>query len=63
MSERIIVPTDNMATIYQGKVAEENGKTILVFPANMLAQLGWTEGDNIVWDIRDDAVVVRQSND
>jgi len=62
MSERRPVPNDTMATSYLGKVAEENGKTILVFPPSMLTDLGWTEGDTIVWDIRRDAVVVRQSD-
>ena len=63
MSERRTVPTDETATAYQGKVAEENGQTVLVFPPTMLVDLGWSEGDTIVWDIRDDAIVVRQSND
>jgi bifunctional DNA-binding transcriptional regulator/antitoxin component of YhaV-PrlF toxin-antitoxin module len=63
MSDRRSVPTDTLATTYQVKVAEENGQTVLVFPSNMLEDLGWTEGDTIVWDIRDDAIVVRQLND
>ena len=57
MSDRRSVPTDTLATTYQVKVAEENGQTVLVFPSNMLEDLGWTEGDTIVWDIRDDASV------
>lgn len=48
---------------YTGKVAEENGELVLVFDPQMLTDLGWTEGDNIVWEIRDDAVVIRKSND
>lgn len=63
MSERRPVPTASLATSYSGKVAEENGKTILVFPPSMLTDLGWTEGDTIVWDIRADSIVVRQSDD
>jgi bifunctional DNA-binding transcriptional regulator/antitoxin component of YhaV-PrlF toxin-antitoxin module len=63
MAETTTVPTATMATTYHGKVAQENGRTILVFPAKMLEQLGWSEGDSIVWDIREDAVVARQAND
>jgi len=50
------------ATTYTGKVAEENGELVLVFDPQMLVDLGWTEGDNIIWEIRDDAVVIRKSN-
>ena len=47
---------------YTAKVAEENGQLILVFPPEMLSELGWAEGDNIVWDVRDDAIVVKKDN-
>lgn len=53
--------TDNMKT-YTGKVAEENGELVLVFDPQMLEDLGWTEGDEIIWDIRDDAVVIRKAD-
>jgi len=46
---------------YICKVAEENGQLVLVFDPQVLADLGWTEGDNIEWDIRDDAIVVRKA--
>jgi bifunctional DNA-binding transcriptional regulator/antitoxin component of YhaV-PrlF toxin-antitoxin module len=47
---------------YTAKVAEENGELMLVFPPEMLAELGWQEGDNIVWDVRDDAIVVKKED-
>ncbi len=48
---------------YQGKVAEENGEIVVVFDPQMLEDLGWKEGDTIVWEIRDDGVVIRKAND
>lgn len=51
----------NEAKTYTAKVAEENGELILVFSPEMLADLGWKEGDNIVWDVRDDAIVVKKA--
>ena len=51
--------SDNVKT-YTGKVAEENGELMLVFDPQMLIDLGWAPGDTIVWDIRDDAVVIRK---
>lgn len=45
---------------YMAKVAEEDGELVLVFPVEMLTELGWQEGDNIVWDVRDDAIVVKK---
>ena len=47
---------------YTAKVAEEDGNLVLVFPPEMLAELGWQEGDNIVWDVRDDAIVVKKED-
>lgn len=47
---------------YTVKVAEENGELMLVFPPEMLSDLGWQEGDNIVWDVRDDAIVVKKAD-
>ena len=51
--------SDNIK-IYTGKVAEENGELVLVFDPQMLEDFGWKEGDTIIWDIRDDAVVIRK---
>ena len=53
----------NEPKTYTGKVAEENGEIVLVFDPQMLVDLGWNEGDTIVWDIRDDAVVIKKVND
>lgn len=47
----------NKPKIYQGVVAEENGDLVLVFDPKMLEDLGWNEGDTIVWDIREDGIV------
>lgn len=48
---------------YTGKVAEEDGELVLVFDPQMLEDLGWTEGDIILWDVRDDAVVIKKQKD
>jgi hypothetical protein len=63
MSDSKLVESDQMATVYQGRVAKEDGELVLVFPASMLLDLGWQEGDSVVWDIRPDAVVVKKVND
>jgi len=47
---------------YTAKVAEENGNLMLVFSPDMLAELGWQEGSTIVWEIRDDAIVVKKAD-
>lgn len=49
--------------VYQGVVAEENGELVLIFDPKMLEDLGWTEGDTIVWDIREDGVVALKKKD
>ena len=48
---------------YMAKVAEENGEIVLVFDPEILADLGWFEGDEIVWEIRDDAIIAKRAND
>lgn len=53
----------NKPKIYQGQVAEEDGEIVLVFDPKMLEDLGWTEGDTIVWDIREDGVVAFRKKD
>jgi hypothetical protein len=35
---------------YTAEVIEENGEYMLAFPAEMIAELGWNEGDNIIWE-------------
>lgn len=49
--------------VYEGRVAEENGELVVVFDPTMLEELGWGEGDTIVWEIRDDGIVIRRAND
>lgn len=49
--------------IYTAKVAEEDGELLLVFDPQMLFDLGWNEGDEIVWEIRNDAIIARKAND
>ena len=44
-------------------VAEEDGELVLVFDPQMLVDLGWVEGDTIIWDIRDDAIVIKKKVD
>jgi antitoxin component of MazEF toxin-antitoxin module len=41
----------NTKTIYTGTVVEDGDDLALVFPPEMLEELGWIEGDTIVWDI------------
>jgi hypothetical protein len=53
---------NNEPKTYTGRVAEENGDLVLVFDPQMLEDLGWTEGDEVIWDIRDDAVVIRKAD-
>lgn len=63
MTDRCILQMNNEPKIYTAKVAEENGEVVLVFDPDMLADLGWSEGDEIVWEIRDDAIIARKAND
>lgn len=39
------------AKIYTGTVVEDGDDLALVFPPEMIEELGWNEGDTIVWDI------------
>lgn len=43
---------------WTGEVIEENGELLLVFPPEMMADLGWEPGDTIVWDMPDDGRVL-----
>ena len=40
----------------------ETGELVIPLPEDLLTKLGWQEGDNIVWDVRDDAIVVKKYN-
>jgi hypothetical protein len=35
----------------------ETGELILPFPVDLLSQMGWSEGTEIFWDVRDDKSV------
>jgi hypothetical protein len=54
---------DNRPKIHSAKVVEEDGELLLVFEPQILEDLGWSEGDEIVWEIRDDAIIARKSDD
>jgi hypothetical protein len=43
---------------WTGEVIEEDGELFLVFPEEMLTELGWEPGDTIVWDFPDGKNVV-----
>jgi hypothetical protein len=43
---------------WTGEVIEEDGELFLVFPEEMLTELGWEPGDTIVWDFPDGRNVV-----
>lgn len=45
-------------TTWTGKVVEEDGELLLVFPEEMIESLGWTPGDTIVWDMQPGSKVV-----
>ena len=47
--------------VYQATVIEKNGETMLCFDHEMLVQLGWGEGDEIIWEIQDTAIIVRKA--
>lgn len=37
---------------YTGTIAEdENGELVLVFSKEFIDELGWKEGDSIIWDV------------
>lgn len=41
----------NTHRTYTGTIAEENGELFLVFSKEFIDELGWREGDSIVWDV------------
>jgi len=43
--------TDNKRTMIVDVQEDENGELFLQFPDDLMAQLGWKEGDTINWDI------------
>ena len=36
----------------------ETGELILPFPADLLSQMGWSEGTDIFWDVQDNGSVI-----
>lgn len=48
----------NTISKWTGTVIEENGELLLVFSKEMLNDLGWKEGDTIVWDMDENNKVV-----
>lgn len=44
---------------FVGTVEEdENGELVITFPEEMIAHLGWKEGDEIEWDTDDNGRVI-----
>jgi hypothetical protein len=41
----------------------ENGELLLTFPADFLAQMGWHENTELLWDIRDDGKITVRAKD
>jgi antitoxin component of MazEF toxin-antitoxin module len=41
-----------------GEVVEDGDDLALVFPPEMIEELGWKEGDTIVWDISETNKVI-----
>ena len=48
---------------YTVEVVEENNEFMLVFPTNVLKEMGWNEGDLIIWDFdeKTEHLVVRKA--
>jgi hypothetical protein len=47
-----------MNKVYTGNVVEDGDDLVLEFPIDMIAELGWQEGDTIVWDVDEENRVV-----
>lgn len=39
-----------MTSTYTVKIEEENGELILPIPDQLLAEMGWNEGDELLWE-------------
>lgn len=50
---------------WTARVVEENGEQLLVFNKEMMDELGWKEGDNIVWEIdeKNNIVLVKKEEE
>ena len=51
---------------YTGTIAQdENGELVLVFSEEFINELGWKDGDTIIWDVDEDnkvVIVKKESN-
>jgi len=42
---------------------DENGDQYIVFPDEVIEDLGWQEGDVLNWDVRGEGIVISKVND
>ena len=42
---------------------DENGDQYIVFPDEVMEELGWQEGDLLNWDVRGEGIVISKVND
>lgn len=42
---------------------DENGDQFIVFPDEVMEELGWQEGDLLNWDARGEGIVISKVND
>jgi len=42
---------------------DENGDQFIVFPEEVIDELGWQEGDLLNWDVRGEGIVISKVND
>ena len=55
----------NSPTEYIATVVGDGDNLSLVFPSNMMEELGWTDGDTIIWEINEsnNVVIARKARD
>jgi bifunctional DNA-binding transcriptional regulator/antitoxin component of YhaV-PrlF toxin-antitoxin module len=42
---------------------DENGDQYIVFPDEVIEELGWQEGDLLNWDVRGEGIIISKVND
>ena len=42
---------------------DDNGDQYIVFPEDVIEELGWQEGDILNWDVRGEGIVLSKVND
>lgn len=42
---------------------DENGELFIVFPEEVIEELGWQEGDILNWDVRGEGIVLTKVHD